>query len=687
MTASTITAEDLTNSVAQNIAERLKLNPDKIVTKLVASLTKNLLKSVTTNSVAINNQVKIPQTTVVEKPFDNQVKIPQTTVVQKPLEDLNKTKQPDFSESQESVFEKENKFLFDGFTDKGLNKLKEELPSIIKKGVSDLISGKTEKKADEPAKPGGNLLAGLGILGGIAGLLSLLYGLQTEGPFKGLAKLAGKGLLTVSGFTKMFDGVVKMMLGQLVKLPKTILRTFSKSIGAIFGKGAGVAVFKGGLGAFKGLTNLVPKFLQGVAKRLKNVPIFGALISLGFAVSRLKSGDYVGGGIEVLSGIASLFPGIGTGVSFALDGLNAFLDMKTGGATGKQQGAKLDLLKGMGDWISEKIVMLPIIGPLIKAVKLLAAREWKKGLKQLAYAIPIVDAIAAFMGDEDASDTAKAVAGTFKGVDWSLIGGWIAENFRNVPIIGPVIKAIENFKNGEYLKGFKQLAYVVPIFEMIGGLLGDTEAGTVSTAIGDWGVDLVTDLGKWITDSLAEMVDLGSIKDKIGGALGRAWDSITGADTEEPPPPKKVADAAIDPSGGLVVSSPQEGSLFQLSKNDGVVAAPVAKDTPTGTSNTAKVAEQTYNKSDSILEKIAQNTQATNDGLSNLASGFTALAKALEKMGSAILEKPAPMPTIINQQSGGSQDAKVRSTQAAKAGNSNIANFRQNMEMLRQRPA
>ena len=633
MTASTITAEDLTNSVAQNIAERLKLNPDKIVTKLVASLTKNLLKSVATTAAVqkpFDNQVKIPQVPVVQKPLDNQVKptqpsvieppvnkqvtipqtavvqkpletllpavnkqdyvkdsvntqakIPQATVIQKPLEDLKQSAQPDYSKAQESVFEKENKFLFDGFTDRGLNKLKEELPSIIKKGVSDLISGKTEKKADEPAKPGGSLLAGLGILGGIAGLLALLYGLQTDGPFKGLSKLVSRGLLSVSGFTKMFDGVVKKMLRYLIKLPNTLLKSFSKAILPMLGQGAGSTLIKTGL---EKLTGFLPKFLGGALKLLKKVPFVGSLISIGFAVSRFKSGDYIGGGLDILSGVANAF-GLAP-LSWAIDGLNAFLDYKAGG-TGEDKKSKgailLDLGKSLGAWMKE------IVNNMLKSIV--------GYLPEDLFGFSIRNRVAEMLGID----------------------------------MGP---AVDN---------------------------PPTDKASTEKAV---------------SKSIKEPAKPSSPSTK--GEAAEASDKQTMT---------PVADAAIDPSGGLVVSSPQEGSLFQLSKNDGVVAAPVAKDTPTGTSNTAKVAEQTYNKSDSILEKIAQNTQATNDGLSNLASGFTALAKALEKMGSAILEKPAPMPTIINQQSGGSQDAKVRSTQAAKAGNSNIANFRQNMEMLRQRPA
>ena len=51
----------------------------------------------------------------------------------------------------------------------------------------------------------------------------------------------------------------------------------------------------------------------------KKVPILGALLGTGFAIQRLMSGDPLGAGLEFASGIASIFPGVGTGISVGLD--------------------------------------------------------------------------------------------------------------------------------------------------------------------------------------------------------------------------------------------------------------------------------------------------------------------------------------------------------------------------------
>ena len=61
---------------------------------------------------------------------------------------------------------------------------------------------------------------------------------------------------------------------------------------------------------------------KAVGKSLaKKVPILGALAGTAFAIQRLnqKPPDYLGASMEFASGIASIFPGVGTGISVGLD--------------------------------------------------------------------------------------------------------------------------------------------------------------------------------------------------------------------------------------------------------------------------------------------------------------------------------------------------------------------------------
>lgn len=60
--------------------------------------------------------------------------------------------------------------------------------------------------------------------------------------------------------------------------------------------------------------------VKGTTKTLlKKIPGVSAVAGLAFGVGRLKDGDYAGAVGEVASGVAGCFPGIGTGISCAVD--------------------------------------------------------------------------------------------------------------------------------------------------------------------------------------------------------------------------------------------------------------------------------------------------------------------------------------------------------------------------------
>jgi len=60
---------------------------------------------------------------------------------------------------------------------------------------------------------------------------------------------------------------------------------------------------------------------------LKKIPVVGLLAGLGFGINKAMDGDFTGAGLEVLSGGASLLPGLGTGASLAIDAGLAARDM------------------------------------------------------------------------------------------------------------------------------------------------------------------------------------------------------------------------------------------------------------------------------------------------------------------------------------------------------------------------
>lgn len=250
--------------------------------------------------------------------------------------------------------------------------------------------------------------AALLVLGGVAALVT---GLMSDGPLKGFLKILAKGGIiggiklfaatagkSLKKFGKLFakilpknlfKNVITAAKGFLSKIGKFLLKPFAK----IAGKGGAKALF-GTIG------KLFFKFLKPVLKR---IPGIGSLISWGFAISRFKSGDLVGGLIDVASGIATLFPGIGTGISIGLDVLNAFLDVKKGKEDGvKPEGAPGGIGAFFGK-IKDKIMNNFPIKNLVEfysGVGKVFTGNFKEGFTQMAFAIPFMKPLANFLFGE-----------------------------------------------------------------------------------------------------------------------------------------------------------------------------------------------------------------------------------------------------------------------------------------------
>ena len=185
-------------------------------------------------------------------------------------------------------------------------------------------------------------LSGLGALG------LLLQGFTKEGmfgiptlvkQFMNLKALANGGRLTET-IGDMFKGI-RMIFKQFKFLPKLISK---------FGLGKGLGAAAKGIG--KGIA-------KGMGKNaLKKIPVLGALLSIWFATSRWKQGDKTGALIEIASGVASLFPGIGTLVSIGLDLIN--LGRDTGFFKNLKEKAEAKIPN-----LSENLILgIPIIGQI-----------------------------------------------------------------------------------------------------------------------------------------------------------------------------------------------------------------------------------------------------------------------------------------------------------------------------------
>ena len=134
------------------------------------------------------------------------------------------------------------------------------------------------------------------------------------------------------------------------------------------------------------------------------------LISWGFAVSRFKSGQLGRGLIDLASGIATLFPGLGTGLSIGLDVLNAFLDVKAGNAEEvKPAGSGFKIGDFFGN-VKDKIMNnFPIknLFEFFGGVGDVMGGNFKGGFTRMAFAIPFMKPLSDFLFNEKEEATEK----------------------------------------------------------------------------------------------------------------------------------------------------------------------------------------------------------------------------------------------------------------------------------------
>jgi hypothetical protein len=175
----------------------------------------------------------------------------------------------------------------------------------------------------------------------------------------------------------------------------------------IAGKAAGAVAKGGAKGLIAKLAGTAGKFLL---KGLKRLPIIGTLIGIGFAISRIMKGDFIGGALDISSAIASAVPVVGTALSIAIDLFSAYRDTQTGGSE-KAGKAQVGWIEGAKKWIAEKIKYVPIIGPLIDMAKAIGDGDYLGALGYLAKAaIPPLGIIIDLLNSNETTANATSSA-------------------------------------------------------------------------------------------------------------------------------------------------------------------------------------------------------------------------------------------------------------------------------------
>ena len=376
------------------------------------------------------------------------------------------------------------------------------------------------------------------ILGGLA---ALVMGLMTDGPLKGFLKLLAQG--GIMGGMKWLGNVLSRFVGTAVK-----------SLKFIFGSGAVDEVMKAGKGLITRIVlpfkrffiSTIPKFIGRlvapiaklvgssggtvtkmlakvgvfVAKNLKFIPLLGGLISFGFAISRFRKGDIIGGSIDLVSGVLGMVPpgpwsAVTIPLSIGLSVLNAVLDAKSGGATGKQQSAKGDMLKR---WAGKLFGMIAEIPPISNVYHLAQGfiqgvkGNWKAAANHFMYSIPVVGTLLDWFGVGFKNPEGKPIEGN-KSSFFSKLIGFITK----LPPISNIIdlgKGIAAIFQGNWGDAALYFAYSIPV---VGNLLSWFNVGSPGEPKGEKikgsKKGFFSKIGNWLMDSFP----LKNIRNFVGG--------------------------------------------------------------------------------------------------------------------------------------------------------------------------
>jgi hypothetical protein len=446
-------------------------------------------------------------------------------------------------------------------------------------------------------------------------------------------------------------------------------------------------------GMFKLVGSILGKVTDWVFAKVKELPVIGPLINMVSSAINDPTAFIEGlpGGKAVVSFFKFITSGKVMETAFQFTG---------------------NILGNIADWAFDQVKDIPVIGPLLKTIRA-AVNDPVAFIESLPGGKSIVSFFK-FITSGKVTDTAIQFTGDILG----KVTDWVSEKITELPVIGPLIKGIKLAINDpiEFLKCLPGGSAIIGFIEGARNLASSAidTVGNFASSLTEKVKNLFTSLMDSILNGFLNLIPETVSVFGVEIDLRKRVKSFLGMGSKESSSPssspapssgdspsdssvKQVQDSVIDPKGGLVVSSPEVGALFQLNKKDGIVSGPMMEGNREGITSSDQengksasvlsnllVNNSSNNKSDSILERIANNTALSNQNISNLIAGFNNLAKALEKT----LGDQASIPMVVNATSNQEAPQRPTSSQYASAGNSDIANFRTTfIEGARFRPA
>ena len=322
----------------------------------------------------------------------------------------------------------------------------------------------------------------------------------------------------IIGGLALAAGVIGAALATLTDDIKEKFLEYGKAILDFGGK---VAVDLGHIPAMAlKLAGLIP------FKILKGLPLLGSLINFGMSWDAFNRGDWGVGLWELVSGIAGLFPGIGTGISIGMDMIMWMYESNNP----KDDAGNRSM--SFGDWIWNKTIEIgtkiwdavvagkvPLISGLYKfgeGIVYMMSGNFAKGFESWSAILPAMlgqgdneeflmafDAFTDMLGEGTYNMAVKAKKQGDKHFNW------IADVFSKVGnVLKGMFTALYDWVDGAITAGLNKIKSVIP--EVFGGGGDDFETSKEQREQEE------TDRASRISTQLSNHAQMDAIKDKVG---------------------------------------------------------------------------------------------------------------------------------------------------------------------------
>ena len=180
----------------------------------------------------------------------------------------------------------------------------------------------------------------------------------------------------------------------IATLLDNVQASFDDIVGSVLKFGGEIA---SDIGSLPAMALKLAKFLP--LKKLKFIPLLGPLINFGMAYNSFNKGDIPRGLFELVSGVAGLFPTVGTAVSIGMDAILYMYDseQEANAAAGKPPESFGDFIvrktKELGMFLFTKLKdgKIPFLSGLFRfgeGISYMAMGDFKQGLEAWADIIP-----------------------------------------------------------------------------------------------------------------------------------------------------------------------------------------------------------------------------------------------------------------------------------------------------------